>query len=138
MQKKEMHIQVLLWQIMVVLLLCFGAVPSSAQHFGSAGDDVRYGVTAPTMQMQSTSVMSGGSANTRFGSTRPSLTDDGYAVVPYTPQGPLYAKGNGGNAGTPEEEVKPGDRLPIGDAVLPMLLLLAGYAILRRKREHVG
>ena len=96
----------------------------------------------PEVQMQSTSVMVGS------GSTLPLAAASGAVVagnVPgtyspaYAPTGPRRI--SGGNSGGGDGPTTPEDvwSTPIGDAVLPLMMLAAAYAFLRlfrRKRVY--
>lgn len=98
----------------------------------------------PTLPMSSTgsAMMSSGSALPMAAVTGTTSADD-YA------HGPRRAKKEGegfadedptpGQTDTPPE--LPGDTVPIGDAVLPLMLMLGAYGVLvyfRRKRADVG
>ncbi|MGN1247936.1 MAG: hypothetical protein ACI4UO_05050 [Paludibacteraceae bacterium] len=67
----------------------------------------------------------------------PMLSSDGTAETPYTTP-KMYARGNGGNAGTPtgdltkEEDIDP-NALPVGDAPVVLLLALAAWYMKTRK-----
>ncbi len=104
--------------------------------------------TAPNATFQSTSTMSAGSGSSTFCST---LNADGTINAGAYGIGANHAlgrprridkNGNGidddeedgeetGNAGTPGQTVDPNDQLPIGDAVLPLMLLACAYMCLR-------
>lgn len=77
----------------------------------------------------------------------PQLSEGGYAIDPIAQRpGPLRERGDGGNrdngtgnAGTPGEGTWNKDRLPIGDALLPLCLFAAAYAackVRKRKQEQ--
>lgn len=114
--------------MMIVMAVAF-ALPAVAVVFDNTH---QYG-SAPQASFQSTSTMAGsGSAY----SSNPTLGNDGTATY----------NGNQGSTSNPRGAHKappinprPGDpQLPIGDAVLPLLLMslaFCGYIYLRRKRS---
>ena len=96
---------------------------------------------APSASFRSTgTMMRTGSAY----SSNPTIGSNGMASRPnYAPGGPRRAKMEeeeddeyGGNAGTPGSTVNQGDQLPLGDAVLPLLLLAGAYIIIRATRVY--
>jgi hypothetical protein len=113
--------------------------------------------TAPNSTFQSTSTMSAGSGSSTFCST---LNADGTVNAGAYGIGKNNALGRQrrvdsnnddddeeegeetGNAGTPGQTVDPKDQLPLGDAVLPLMLLACAYMCLRtflkRKRACNG
>ena len=112
--------------------------------------------TAPNATFQSTSTMSAGSGSSTFCST---LNADGTVNAGVYGIGANHALGrprrvdlngngidddleDGNNAGTPGQTVDPNDQLPLGDAMLPLMLLACAYMclrpFLRRKRACNG
>ena len=116
------------------LAVSFTAV---AQTFGATqgGEQKAFGATAPSATFQSTSSMSGSGSEY---SSNPTLNADGTAAYqgeanssPKTNHQPRRAKKDESNP-----EITDGDN-PIGDAMLPMLLMalaFCGVVYYRRKR----
>lgn len=79
-------------------------------------------------------------------SSNPMIGTNGQAYSPSTRIGGIRKTGEyddtedddeyGGNAGTPGGTVEENDQLPIGDAVLPLMLLACAYLILRATRRR--
>ena len=129
-----MRNKVILMMIMGVALM---ALPATAQTFGAQKVD------QPNAVFHSTSTMMGsGSAY----SANPTLNADGTAAynraAVYTPSGPYQAKKEGtGTPTTNPGDVSAGDQdntpTPLGEAVLPMMLMAGAYLIIRAARRKV-
>ena len=84
------------------------------------------GDQAPTIAFRSTSTMVG--SGSTFAST-PTLNENGMAYAPYSPAtsaAPRHAKNFGPN---PDEELDETDKVPIGDELIPLLIIAAIYAL---------
>lgn len=99
--------------------------------------------TAPNSTFQSTSTMSAGSGSSTFCSTLNAdgtVNEEAYGVGRRN-LGPRKTESNINNPGDPDDNVDPGND-PLGDAVLPLMLLACAYMCLRpflkRKRACNG
>ena len=118
-------------KIIVILMAAAFALPAMAQWH--ATDKRDRSTDSPSAVFQSTSTMqTSGSAY----SSSPTLNADGTAE-PAAATAP-------GRPGNPKTALPPppteGDPTPVGDAVLPMMLLAmayAAYATLRRRRKQI-
>ena len=114
-----------LW-VMGVLLV---SMPAMAQW----GNDNQVGASAPSTTFQSTSTMSG--SNSAYASN-PNIDNDGMAAAPSNRR-TIGARRND-EIGNPTVDPEDEGNEPIGDAILPMLLLAAAYGavrVYRRKRR---
>ena len=100
--------------------------------------DYKIGATAPAVSFHSTSVYS---VQWNETSVTPMLNADGTVNteaygVGHTHVGPRRSgSGSGSNPGTPDDdEEDEGEQQPLGDAVLPLLLLALAYICVRRMR----
>ena len=136
----------------MILAAALMALPALAQNFGkpykpkydqTQKQQVVATTTAPSASFQSTSTMTGSGSSY---SAAPSLNGDGTATYA-APSGPRRAKmddptpssgnpfsggGNDPNQGEPNED-------PLGDAVLPLLLMSLAFGMFvyfRRKRSE--
>ena len=117
-------------KIMSVMVLVVAIVlPTKAQISGQ--------MSTPVIAFRSTSMMAGsGSAY----SSSPMLTENGLATYSGAPSGPRRGGAGTPGAGTP---TTPGagekeNQFPLGDAVLPMMLmaiLFAAFITLRRRKK---
>ncbi|MBR2168247.1 MAG: hypothetical protein IKQ50_06600 [Paludibacteraceae bacterium] len=113
--------------IMMIVGVALMALPATAQTFGTQQ------LEQPNAVFQSTSSMQGsGSAY----SATPTLNSDGTAS--YNGAAPAPAKAPGGPHKSTPTNPKPGDQqLPLGDAVLPLMLMALAFgavvAVRRRK-----
>ncbi|MBQ6978999.1 MAG: hypothetical protein IJQ18_10250 [Paludibacteraceae bacterium] len=93
--------------------------------------------TAPAVGFQSTSAYSGQWAAQE--STTPMLNSDGTVndgAYMGSPKRPGSIRRDG-NPGTPDDETEEeGEQQPLGDALLPMMLLLCAYAIYKVSRKQ--
>ena len=88
--------------------------------------------TAPNATFQSTSAMPAGSGSSTFCSTLNAdgtVNEEAYGVGRRN-LGPRKTESNINNPGDPDDEVDPGND-PLGDAVLPLMLLACAYMCLR-------
>lgn len=88
--------------------------------------------TAPHATFQSTSTMSAGSGSSTFCSTLNAdgtVNEEAYGVGRRN-VGPRKTESNINNPGDPDDNVDPGND-PLGDAVLPLMLLACAYMCLR-------
>ena len=119
----------------MILAAALMALPALAQNFGSQPAD------QPNASFQSTSTMTGSGSSY---SANPTLNSDGtaaYSNASYSSSQssstPNRAKRSTDNPGEPAPEFHD-DGSPIGDALLPLLLMsfaFCGYLYLRRKRS---
>lgn len=109
----------------------------SAISYQSSGYNVSATATAPTATFQSTSAYSG-----QWSEQSSMLNNDGSVNSgAYMTSGPRKAPGGGpgSSPGTPGGQLDPNAQQPLGDAVLPLLLLAMGYMMCRlgRRRKMV-
>ena len=119
--------------VIMIVGVALLALPATAQTFGTQQSE------QPNAVFQSTSSMQGSGSTY---SATPTLNSDGTAAYSgsstSSSSGPHRAKKDGpfeGNVGT---DTPPGPGDPIGDALLPLLLMslaFCGYLYLRRKRS---
>ena len=94
------------------------------------------GAAIPISSFQSTSTLSGG---TRSDAATPLINTDGsvagsaYMGTVSAPTGPLKAPGTG----TPGGNLNPDEQQPLGDALIPLLLLASAYAVYKVTRRRV-
>ena len=117
--------------VMGVLLV---SVPATAQIIGATQQEEQqaFGATAPGATFQSTSTLSGSGSTY---SANPELNADGsatYEGASYTPAKSPKHPGGIRKDGTPGQG---GIRQPLGDAVLPLLLLLCAYVCVRSLKK---
>ena len=125
---------------MMILAAALMALPAVAQTFGTKH------VEQPNAAFQSTSTMTGSGSTY---SANPTLNSDGsatYNAPAYSPtgSGPRRLPGTQQEDEETEElpdgaQTRPDDPNPVGDAVLPLLLMslaFCGYLYLRRKRSE--
>lgn len=120
----------IIYKIAIVVMVAAFALPAMAQF-----DESQYSAQAPGTTFQSTSILSGsGSAY----SSNPTLNGDGTAA--YNTASYPSVKSSRIRRTTSDDEDNPvidddekdiGN--PIGDALLPMMLLAVGYAAARRR-----
>lgn len=119
---------------MIIMGVALIALPTMAQVYGQQ----EYGAKAPNAQIQSTSTFSGSGSSY---SSNPTLNSDGTAAyngASYSPAkapgGPRRDKENPGEVGYTGESGS-----PIGDAMLPLLLMAFAFggAIYLRRRQRV-
>ena len=117
--------------LLMILAAALMALPALAQTFGTQQAE------QPNAAFQSTSTMSGSGSSY---SANPTLNNDGTATydgATYSSsqnKGPRRAKMDGEDPITPD----PSSKIPVGDALLPLLLMslaFCGYIYLRRKRS---
>lgn len=107
----------------------------SPLHSSHANPEYQVQTTAPSAAFQSTSAYSSQWAEE---STTPMLNSDGtvnneaYGVGPKRRPGSIRREGM---PGTPEEKDDDEDQ-PLGDALLPMMMLLCAYAIYKVSRKQ--
>ena len=96
------------------------------------------GAAIPISSFQSTSTLSGG---TRSDAATPLINTDGsvagsaYMGSISAPTGPLKAPGTG--TGTPGGNLNPDEQQPLGDVLIPLLLLASAYAVYKVTRRRV-
>lgn len=117
-------------KIMSVMVLVVAIVlPTKAQISGQ--------MSTPVIAFRSTSMMAGSGSSY---SSSPMLTENGLATYSGAPSGPRRGGAGTPGAGTP---TTPGagekeNQFPLGDGVLPMMLLLGaycGFVYYRRKKK---
>ncbi len=131
--------------LMTVVMAAAFLLPAMAQSYGTqSSTDRQHSVAAPAAGFRSTSVMSGsGSAY----SSNPSLNTDGTASYNSAAASPAKAPGGPHRApdpvssndwwSIPGNENEKGFDAPLGDALIPLLLMVmvyAAYIFPRRKR----
>ena len=109
-------------RVMMITMVVAFALPAMAQSVFDSDDEMGY-------QFQSTSTMTG--SGSQYSTSDPQINADGTAVVPgAAPQRRPVLRTE-----TNPINVREGDDgNPIGDAVLPLMLLAVGYALYRRHR----
>ena len=123
--------------LLMILAAALMALPALAQSFGANQTE------QPNAAFQSTSTMTGSGSSY---SANPTLNSDGtaaYSNASYSTSsksGPRRAKMEGDDEwGTNQEHKDVDEGSPLGDAVLPLLLMafaFCGYLYLRRKRSE--
>lgn len=130
--------------LIVVLLALTGVMQATAveyknsyQQSAISGQQSVFGsqpsATAPRATFQSTSAMP-----VSVGAGTSTLNEDG------TVNAEAYGVGRAnigprrvdGNPGTPDDEEDPGEQQPLGDALLPLMLLACAYLIIRVTRRR--
>ena len=124
-------------KILVIVVLVAGLLlPTMAQSYES---QKQHSVAAPAAGFRSTSVMSG--SGSTYSST-PSLESNGTAAAPAAkaPGGPHRAVdpiSDGVDEQWYEDNLNvTGSDMPLGDAVLPLMLLAGAYFIVRAARRR--
>ena len=115
------------WLMVIGVLLV--SVPATAQIFGATQQEEQqaFGASAPSAAFQSTSTMS--SSGSTY-SANPELNADGsatYEGASYTPAKSIRRPGGIRKIDQPGDDVEN----PLGDAVLPLMLLLGAYVCVR-------
>ena len=105
---------------MITMVVAF-ALPAMAQSVFDSGVQM----PESDYQFQSTSTMNG--INSQYSTSDPQLNADGTAVLPGARRRPALRTETG-----PINVREGDDGNPIGDAVLPLVLLAVGYACVRR------
>ena len=114
------------YRVLILAMVAAFSLPAIAQLSSDP-----FAATAPTTTFQSTSALVGSGSDY---SSNPTIGDDGTAAQPNTaPQSrTLRPRRNDewddDNIETPEDN-------PIGDALLPLMLLAVGYIAVRRRAE---
>ena len=112
-----------LW-VMGMLLV---SMPAMAQF----SNNDPFAATAPTTTFHSTSTLTGSGSEY---SSNPTISDNGSATQPYAAPRMIGARRNdGGSIAPPDDEDEDYKENPIGDALLPLMLLAVGYAAARRR-----
>ena len=118
--------------VMMMVGVALLALPATAQNFGTPAAAVGE-QKVPTAAFQSTSVMTG--SGSQYSAT-PALNEDGTATYEGASYSPAKAPAAGPAKGPRKENwTIEGD--PIGDAVLPLMLMagaFAGVVYLRRRK----
>lgn len=114
-------------RLTIVLLVALMALPTKAQTFGL--------MEQPAIQFRSTSSMAGsGSAY----SSNPMLNADGTATYESSSSSPARASGPRRIGPAPSEKPDEKDLVPVGDDLIPLILMVMAYAtylLLRRRRR---
>ena len=117
-------------RIMVMIMAAVFALPAMAGWINQDQKDA----TVQQSAFQSTSTMTpSGSA---YSATPAALNDDGTASYDGA-SAPASAPGKRKLGPDPSSDIKPEDQVPVGDAVLPLMLMAAaaaGVVALRRRR----
>ena len=118
--------------VMGVLLV---SVPATAQMIGATQQEEQqaFGASAPGAAFQSTSTMSGSGSTY---SANPELNTDGTATYEGASYAPAKSPKHPGNVR--KSTNNPFDPTPLGDAVVPLMLLLGAYAIYKVRARKKG
>ncbi len=112
------------YRVIILAMVAAFSLPAIAQLSSDP-----FAATAPTTTFQSTSALAGSGSDY---SSNPTIGDDGTAAQPNAEaaQAPMARKISGRHnlIETPEDN-------PIGDALLPLMLLAVGYMAVRRRAE---
>ena len=114
-------------KIMMILMVAALALPTMAQTFGNQEQ--------PNVQFQSTSTLQGSGSTY---SATPALNADGTAYNPAA-QAPARSGGSPNKIGalpTENPSTSGSDNTPIGDAVLPLMLMVMAYAVYSAVRVY--
>lgn len=146
--KTTMKIKVMgyrLWVTgMIALLPALAAAVEYKSTYGGGYSQPAYGIavtaTAPSATFQSTSAFSNqwavkGDVQSMLNADG-SIASDGTASAPYSSH--VRKGGPGGGAsgpGTPGGDLDPTTQQPVGDALLPLLVMALGYFAIRRRRS---
>ena len=122
--------------VMIIMAVALQALPAMCQVYGQQQSQP-YGATAPNAQIQSTSTFTGSGSSY---SSNPTLNSDGTAAYNGASYSPAQAPG--GPRRLPGDLANPGDQSadsPVGDAVLPLLLMAFAFggAIYLRRGQRV-
>ena len=136
----------LLWVMGVLVLLSIGQAYAvdyqnryKGQNAGVQSTAFQSTAMAPTAGFQSTSAYSG---QWQGAGTTPMLNSDGTVNAEAYGVGQSYApgvrrsgSGSGYNPGTPDDdEEEEGEQQPIGDALLPLLVMAVAFVLARSRR----
>ena len=127
------------WLMVMGVLLV--SVPATAQIIGATQQEEQqaFGATAPGAAFQSTSTMSGSGSTY---SANPELNADGtaaYGGASYAPAKAIRRPGGVRKDGFDgENQNMPGDPSPLGDAVVPLMLIACAYAIYKVRARRKG
>ena len=125
----------------LISLLLALSLSATAQIIGATQQEEQqaFGASAPSAAFQSTSTMSGSGSTY---SANPELNADGsatYEGASYAPAKSIRRPGGVRKDGfnDTEHQNNPNDPTPLGDAVLPLMLLLCAYAVykVRARKE---
>lgn len=148
MRKEGMKMKKTLAILIIIVLAVVGTLPTSAQWNNNAQQQ-RFGAVAPSVTFQSTSIMTGsGSAY----SANPTIGANGAAYMPGASSAPGrrpgIRKADNDHDGFDDETGLPVDNIdnpiidpndpgnvPLGEALLPLLLMALVYFAIRRKRS---
>ena len=134
------------WLMVMGALLV--SVPATAQIFGATQQEEQqaFGATAPGAAFQSTSTMSGSGSTY---SANPELNADGtaaYGGASYAPAKSIRRPGGvrkdgegfGDETTYGDNQDGPSNPDPLGDAVLPLMLIACAYAIYKVRSRRKG
>lgn len=112
------------YRIIILAMAATFSLPAMAQF----SNNDPFAATAPTTTFHSTSTLTGSGSEY---SSNPTISDNGSATQPYAAPRMIGARRNDGSIDPPGDD----DDIenPIGDALLPLMLLAVGYAAARRK-----
>ncbi len=118
------------WLMVVGALLV--SVPATAQMIGATQQEEQqaFGATAPGAAFQSTSTMSGSGSTY---SANPELNTDGTATYEGASYAPAKSPKHPGSVR--KSTNNPFDPTPLGDAVVPLMLLLCAYVCVRSLKK---
>ncbi len=108
------------------------SVPATAQMIGATQQEEQqaFGATAPGAAFQSTSTMSGSGSTY---SANPELNTDGTATYEGASYAPAKSPKHPGSVR--KSTNNPFDPTPLGDAVVPLMLLLCAYVCVRSLKK---
>lgn len=113
------------YRIIILAMAATFSLPAMAQF----SNNDPFAATAPTTTFHSTSTLTGSGSEY---SSNPTISDNGSATQPYAAPRMIGARRNDG-IDPPDDEDEDYIENPIGDALLPLMLLAVGYAAARRR-----
>ncbi len=132
-----------LWVMgMIALLPALAGAVEYKSTYGGGYSQPAYGIavtaTAPSATFQSTSAFSNQwsqDAQQSMLNADGTVNAEAYGVGSYRPGIRKGGSGSGYNPGTPDDDdEEEGEQQPLGDAVIPLLLMALAYFAIRRKR----
>ncbi len=146
-ERKEVMKTTLKNMLIIVLLVLSGTMQAAAVEYKNNYRGVHkpdyqvqaVSTAAPTATFQSTSAYSGQLSSETQSMLNSDGSVNGDAYMGSLPGRSIRKSGTGSgtNPGTPDdEEEEEGEQQPLGDALLPMMLLLCAYAIYKVSRKQ--
>ena len=115
------------YRVIILAMVAAFSLPAIAQF----GNTDPFAATAPTTTFQSTSALAGSGSDY---SSNPTIGDDGTATQPNTASQSRTLRPRRNDEWDDDNIETPEDN-PIGDALLPLMLLAVGYIAVRRRAE---